>query len=155
MAAWPAVRAAVFTTAENALPKVPVIQGRDISQSPDDVVVMIGIQNVQDIEEEGGFASAGSFQQVMQTFGGNREEVGTVNGLVLARNGDADQEAAFTAADDSLAALEAAVRSDPTLGLTGFDYVVAEMQTGDVSESQNDDGAVTALSFVIAYQIRI
>jgi hypothetical protein len=80
----------------------------------------------------------------MQTFGGNREEVGEVNGLVVAWNGQADQDAACSTAFGYLASIEAAVRADPTLGLTAFDYVVAELSAGDVTESQNDAGATTA-----------
>jgi hypothetical protein len=71
--------------------------------------------------------SAGTFQQTMQTFGGNREEVGEVNGLIVAWNGQGDADAACSTAFGYLASIEAAVRADPTLGLTAFDYVVAEL----------------------------
>jgi hypothetical protein len=148
-AAFPSVIAGVVTFTSTALPAVRVVRGRDISSDPTDVVV-IGSR-----DREGNPADAGTFQQSMQTFGGNREEVGTVNGLVFAHNGEADQGAACVTAFGYLAALEAAVRADPTLGLTGFDYVVAEMQSGDVSESQNDEGAETVLAFTISYKIRI
>jgi hypothetical protein len=149
-AAWPSVIGAVMTVATAALAPVRVVRGLDVSGDPSDAV-MIGLQDIQVPD----WASAGSFQQTMQTFGGNREEVGTVHGLLLARDGGGDQALAGTTAFGYLASLEAAVRADPTLGLTGFDYVVAEMSAGDVTESQNDEGAATVLSFVISYKVRI
>lgn len=152
-AAWPTVRAAVITVAEQALPSVRVIPCRDISENPDDVV-MIGVQDISDVEDND-WASAGSFQQQMQSFGGNRQETGTVNGLILASNGQGDLDAAEAAVFEYLAAIEAAVRADPTLGLTQFDYVVAETQGGDVRESLSDRGAAAGLAFVINYAIRI
>lgn len=148
-AAFPSVIAAVFSTAEQAITDARVVRGRDISDDPGDVV-MVGIQSI----DIGDWDSAGSFQQSMQTFGGNRQELGSVNGLILARNGDSDQEAALSAAFDYLASLEAAVRADPTLGLA-FEYTKAEMQAGDVTESQNDDGAAAVVAFAISYDIRI
>lgn len=138
-----------MSTAEGALVSVRVVRGRDISGETGDVVA-VGIQEV-----EADWSSAGSLQQSIQTFGGNREEVGVVNGLVIAWNGNSDQDAACSAAFDHLAILEAAIRADPTLGLTGFDYVFVEWQSGDIQESQSDEGAKTALSFTIAYKIRI
>lgn len=149
-AAWPSVVGGVMTVAAGAVSGARVVRGLDVSGDPSDVV-MVGIQDIQVPD----WASAGSFQQTMQTFGGNREEVGTVNGLILARDGGGDQALAGATAFGYLASLEAAVRADPTLGLTGFGYVVAEMSSGDVTESQNDEGAATVLSFVISYKVRI
>lgn len=149
-AAFPSVIAAVMTVAADALPFVSVVRGRDVSQESGDVV-MVGVRDMLGDQWE----AAGAFQQTMQTFGGNREEVGSVSCLVVAWNGNGDQDAASTAAFDHLAAIEAAVRADQTLGLTAFDYVVAEFEAGDVSESQNPQGAAVALSFSITYKIRI
>lgn len=148
-AAFPSVVSAVLATIDAALPAVRTIRGANISGETGDVV-MIGKQT-----PDFGFDSAGSFRQTMQTFGGNREEVGEVNGLIFARNGDNDQDDACSTAFGYLAAVEAAVRADPTLGLTSFDFVVAEMSSGDVSESQDNDGAVTVVTFLISYKIRI
>jgi hypothetical protein len=149
-AAFPSVIAGVVTFTAGVLPAARVVRGRDISMDPDDVV-MIGVL----ADDEPGRDTAGSFRQSMQTFGGAREEVGEVNGLIVSRNGDADQDAACTTAFGYLAVLEAAVRANPTLGLTGFDYVVAELADGEVIESNNDEGAETTLPFTISYQIRI
>lgn len=150
-AAFPSVVAAVFTTATTALSGIRVTRGLDVSDSATDAV-MVGVQSPEDTD----YTSAGTFRQTMQTFGGNREEVGSVNGLIYARDGDGDQDEACTTAFGYLALLEAAVRADNTLGLTSFDYVVAEMDSGDVTETQDADlGAVTVLPFVISYKIRI
>lgn len=153
MAAFPTVIDAIVTVATSAIEVegvVRVVRGRDLSDDPGDVV-MVGVRDVTPVDWD----TAGTFNQSMQTFGGGREEVGLVYGLIFANDGDADQGAALDAACDHLAALEAAVREDPTLGLTQFDYVVAETQTGDITESQNDSGATAALSFAITYKIRI
>jgi hypothetical protein len=150
-AAFPSVVAAVVTVAEGAvLPDVRVVRGRDLTNEASDVV-MVGLADV----ENTGWGSAGAFQQTMQTFGGNREEIGTVACQVVAWNGDADQDAACSTAFAHLAALEAAVRAAPALGLTVFDYVVAEFQAGEVMEAQTDLGASTAIGFTITYKIRI
>lgn len=146
-AAFPSVIAAVVSTATPAL-TVRVVRGSDISDDPADVV-MVGTDGTDDP------TSAGSFRQTMQTFGGNREEIGEVNGLIVAWNGEADQDAACTTAFGYLASLETAVRATPTLGLTTFDYLFAELSAGDVTESQNNAGATTVLSFTIAYKARI
>jgi hypothetical protein len=149
-AAFPSVISAVVSVADTALPAVRVVRGRDLTNDASDVV-MVGLLNIEDA----GWGSAGTFQQTMQTFGGNREEVGTVNGLIVAWNGQSDQDAACDTAFSYLAALEATVRADKTLGLTAFDYVVAEVDAGEVMEAQTELGAGAALSFSIAYKIRI
>lgn len=148
-AAFPAVIGAIFTVADNAFSTVRVTRGRDISGAGGDVV-MVGVQDL----EASDWDTAGSYQQLMQTFGGNREEVGYVNGLIYANDGGGDPDAALSAATDYLDTLGTAVRANPTLGLT-FEYVVAEFASGDVIESQNDQGAAAVLPFVISYKIRI
>lgn len=149
-AAFPSVIAAVFTVATNAVVGTRVVRGRDLSQDYGDVV-LIGRQDPEDDD----WSSAGNFQQSMQTFGGGREEVGTVNGMVIAWNGDGNQDAANSAAFAHFALLETAVRADPKLGLTSFDYVVSEIDSGDVRERQDDDGATAVLPFVISYKVSI
>lgn len=146
-AAFPSVIRAVYSIAKAGLDPTHVVRSRDISGGSGDVV-MIGRQSVDD-------DTAGTFQQTMQTFGGNREEVGTVYGLVLAWNGDNDPDAALDVAFGYLAVLETAFRADKMLGLTTFDYVVAEMRSGDVLESPNDAGVTVTLPFAIDYKIRI
>jgi hypothetical protein len=148
-AAFPSVIAAIVSVATAAVAPVRVSRGRDTSNDPGDVV-QVGIQDLEaDVD------SAGSFQQTMQTFGGAREEVGEVNCLIVAWNGQGDADASCDTAFGYLASIESAVRAAPALGLTAFDYVVAELSAGVVSESQNNAGATTAVTFVITYKIRI
>ena len=149
-AAFPTVIAAVVTTADTALPTARVVRGRDFSSDPGDVV-MVG---VSDADYSGGWDDAGGYRQAMHTFGGHREEIGNVNGVVLARNGDGDSAAALETAFSMIAALEASVATTPNLGVTSLEYLVAEMETGSIQES-SDEGASAALSFVITYKARI
>lgn len=149
-AAWPTVVAAVFTTATATLPGVRVVRGRDNSDDPGDVV-MIGVSDL----EAAGWDDAGTHQQAMQTFGGKREELGSVNGIVVAHNGDGDLAAADAAVFAMIAALEASVATTPSLGVSSLDYLVAEMQSGAVQELPSTQGANAALSFVVTYKARI
>lgn len=148
--AFPVVIGAVVTVARATVTGARVVRGRDISDGQDDVV-MVGVRDA----EASSFDSAGTFEQSMQSFGGNREEVGTVYGLVSSFDGGGNQDTALGRALDHLAGLEARVRADPTLGLTSFEYVVAQMHSGDVAEAQTDLGAISVLSFSIDYKVRI
>ena len=150
-AAFPAVVDAATARADAVMSaSVRVVRGRDISEAFGDVVI-IGLESISDL---GDWTSAGVFRQSMQSFGGAREEVGSINCVILARDGDSDQDATTSNAFDYLALLEADVRSDPTLGMT-FEYAVCELSGGEVLERLSDDGATTVLPFVIAYKIRI
>lgn len=150
MAAWPSVVAAVFGRVNTVLPAVRVSRGRPVTQDTGDVV-LVAVQEADDL----GWTSAGAFQQTMQSFGGHREEVGAVNCVILTFDGDGDQTTATAAAFGYLEAIEADVRADPTLGLNGFDYVVAETSSVEIRENPAEYGAATALPFVISYKIRI
>lgn len=150
MAAWPAVVDALLARADAVVTGADVVRGHDVSESTNDAVFIA----LADIDDED-WTSAGTFRQTMQSFGGAREEVGSVNCLIYARNGDGDQAACTDTALDYLAAVEADIRNDKTLGLTQFEYVVAEMDSGEIREVQASDGASTALPFVISYKIRI
>jgi hypothetical protein len=149
-AAWPTVIAAVMSTATAVLPTARVVRGRD---STDDFgnLVMVGVADLN----SGGWDNAGDYQQTMQTFGGRREEKGTVNGFVMARNGDDDLAGAEEAAFAMIAALEASIATSPALGVVSLDYLVAEIDSGSVQELASDAGANAALSFVITYRARI
>lgn len=149
--AFPSVIAAIQTVATTALPLARVVRGRDVSNTPGDVV-MIGVSNVDPVDWE----SAGRFQQTMQTYGGNRQEDGTVYGLVYTCDGGGDQTVALSNAFDLLAAIETAIRANEDLGLVPtFEYLVTEFQAGEVTESQDDRGANAVLSFAIDYRARI
>lgn len=146
--AFPSVIAAVMTVASAATSE-EVVRGLDISDDPSSVV-MIGIQSLDDPRN-----TAGTWDQEFQTFGGGLHETGKVNGLVQAWNGDSDQGAATVTAFAIFTDIAAAVRADNTLGITGFDYIVARMESGEVIESNDSEGASTVLPFSIHYDARL
>lgn len=150
-AAYPTVYAALVATATTALPTVRVVDGYDVSEDPGDVL-MIGVPSLTDTTA----IAAGSFNQVIATMGTprSREETGTINGVVLAWNGDADSSAARLAAFAILGDLEDALRADPSLGVTAFARTVAQLETGAVAEDKLD-GATCAISFTVIYAARI
>lgn len=149
-AAFPTVIAAVVTTATATLPGVRITRGRDLSEDPGNVV-MVGVSDPNDADWD----DAGGYTQVMQSFGGKREERGQVNGLVVAWDGGSDLAAAEAAAFTMIAALEASVATTPALGVSSLDYLVAEFETGNVHEKPSTEGASAALSFAITYRARI
>jgi hypothetical protein len=148
--AWQTVRAALVTTADNAL-SIRVSDGFDLSSDPGDVL-MIAVPNLSDVNS----ITAGSFSQAMATMGSTRtrDEDGSINGVVMARNGQGDQALATSTAFGYIASLEAALRSDPSLGITSYVYLEAWMTSGDVLEDQID-GATTAISFTVTYKARL
>lgn len=152
-AAYPTVYAALVTTATTALTgTLRVVDGYDLSDDPGDVM-MIGVPTLGDVNA----ISAGTFTQEATTFGragGVRTETGVINGVVMARNGQGDQNGARVAAFGHLASLGDAIRADPTLGVTSFNELVAQLSAGDVAEDQVD-GATTAISFTVAYRALI
>lgn len=149
-AAYPTVYAALVAVADAAL-SVRVVDGYDVSEDPGDVV-MIGVPNITDVNA----IAAGSFSQAVATMGTprTREETGSINGVVLAWNGDGDSSAARLAAFAILADLEDALRTDPSLGLTAFTRTVAQLETGAIAEDKQD-GATCAISFTVIYAARI
>lgn len=150
-AAFPTVVAAVFTTATATLPSTRVVRGRDISNDPGDVL-MVGVAAPDDSP---GWDDTGSYEQAMHTFAGKRQEIGRVNCLAEARNGDGDPAAALAASFAMVAAFEASVATSPSLGVSSFDFLVAEIESGTVRETLTDEGASAALSFVVTYKARI
>lgn len=149
-AAYPTVYAALVATLDAAL-SVRVVDGYDVSDDPGDVV-MVGVPSLASTSS----ISAGSFTQAVATLGTgrSRDEAGTINGVVLAWNGDGDASAARLAAFGYIASAESALRADPALGLTTFAYLVVEIATGDVLEDKVD-GATCAISFTVTYKARI
>jgi len=149
-AAFPTVIAAVVTTATATLPGVKVVRGRDFTNDPGDLV-MVGVSD----PDPGDWESTGSYEQSPQTFGGKRLEEGQVNCLAMSRNGDDDQATALVALFALIAAFEASIATNPTLGLSSPEMLNVGMESGSVSESLSDEGASAALSFVITYKARI
>lgn len=151
-AAYPTVHAALVAAADAAL-TVRVVDGFDLSEDPGDVM-MIGVPSLSDLNS----VSAGTFSQEATTFGragGVRTETGSINGIVVATDGAGNQSAARTTAFGYIETLTTALRADPTMGVTAFNELVAQLSAGDVAEDQAEDGATTAISFVVAYRALI
>jgi hypothetical protein len=152
-AAFPTVIAALTTAATTALTGQParVVRGFDLSDDPSDVV-LIGVPSLTDVNA----IAVGTFSQAVAPMGTTRprDETGSINCVVMARNGQGDQGASCAAAFAYLALIEASLRTDPKLGVTTFPYLVAQMASGDVLEDQAD-GATTAIPFVVTYKARI
>lgn len=146
--AYPMVYAALVTAATTALSGAcRVVDGYDLSNDPGDVME-IGVPSIADVNA----ISAGDFSQDAATFGraaGGLKETGTINGIVLARNGQGDLTTARTAAFGYLTTLGTAIRADRAMGVTAFD-LVAKVTSGDVAEDQVD-GATVAVSFTVTY----
>lgn len=152
-AAYPTVHAALFSVAGTALTNLRVVDGFDVSEDPSDVM-MIGVPNLSDLDS----VSAGTFTQEATTFGragGVRTETGSINGIVVATNGDGDQTTARATAFGYIETLSTALRADPTMGVTSLNELIAQFSAGDVAEDQADDGATTAISFTVAYRALI
>lgn len=146
---WANVRDALVDRIGAALPDVRVTRGRDRSLNPDDVV-MVGVRDFSPTTLE----NAGDLNQEFLAYGGSRNEAGTVNGLIIARDGT-ELSVTEAAAFGYLAAIETAIRADNTLGLAGSGYMVVQLQAGAIEESQNTDGALTVLHFTVQYQAGI
>src|SRR3982751_1387789 len=130
-AAFPTVIAAVFPTATSTLPTARVVRGRDISNNPGDVL-MVG---VADPDDPSGWDDAGTYEQSQHTFGGKRLEEGRVNCVAKPWNGNSAPSAAEAAVFAMIAALEASVATSPSLGVSSFDFLEAEVESGMVRES--------------------
>jgi hypothetical protein len=112
--------------------------------------MMIAVPTLSDVNA----ISAGNFSQEAAAFGrasGPRTETGTISGVVMAWNGQGDQDAAQSTAFGYLDTLAAAIRADPTLGITTLTDPIAQLTAGDIAEDQVD-GATTAISFTVAYR---
>lgn len=153
-AGYPVAYAAYLSMLETLFAAAPprVSDGWDDSDDPGDVI-MLGVPNLSDTQA----ISAGTFDQEQVGFGaaGYIEETGSINGLALAWNGDGDALAARTAAFGYIAAINAQVRLDRSLGVTEFNLAVGTaLSHGDVAEDKVD-GATCAVSFTVNYTAQL
>lgn len=148
--AYPVAYAALLDLADDQL-NLRVVDGWDPSNANDDVL-MLGVPNLADSVA----ISSGSFaqEQVGHGAAGYIKETGSINGLMVAWNGDATDDGALSARSTAfgyLDALNAAVRNNRSLSVTAFDLNVgAAFANGDVSEDKVN-GATCVVSFAINY----
>lgn len=151
--AIPDVIDALFTAATTALPNVSVYDGFGVSDQAGDFL-MIGVEDPDDNAS----AASSDAQQSAATMGTprSRDEVGTVTCAALSSNGDGNQKAARDAVFAISTAIANLCRTDPTLGITGYQLLVADYGTDQrLMQNQYEDGADAVLIFAVRFRARI
>jgi len=99
----------------------------------------------------------GQHQQTMATCGTprTRDETGSINCVATSWNGDMDTEQAMSDAFDTLEAVATILRDDPSLGVTGYQYLVAEIGSVTPEFAPFDGGVDAAVVFTVNYTARI
>jgi len=151
----PALIDALVTQATAALPTVRVYDGFGVTDDPGDFL-MVGIDDPLSADA----ATTAAMQQRPATggTGRSRDETGELWCSALSWNGDANQKAARDAAFAIVAAIETLCRTSPSLGIAGYGYVVTSVGgSGNftVRSDQNDTGAMTSVSFPVAFAARL
>lgn len=99
----------------------------------------------------------GQHGQTMATCGTarTRDEDGTINCVATSWNGDMDTEQAMADAFDTLEVVSAVLRSDPSLGITGYQQLSCEIQSVTPEFAPFDGGVDCAVVFTVHYTARI
>ncbi|MCX6399233.1 MAG: hypothetical protein NTX33_04780 [Propionibacteriales bacterium] len=149
----PAVIDALVAQAAAALPSVNVFDGFGVVNDTGNYL-MVGTddpsQSVRSI--------AAQASQTTGPMGTSRprDESGSIICAALAWNGNGNAKDARDAAFAVIAAVEALLRADPQLGLTGGPYLVAEMGDGfQLEQTQSDQGAEALVGFSVRFRARI
>lgn len=141
------VRAYLATLYDEANPDVPVYEGPRNRQPAPKCYLLVGVNGIDELEA--GMRSA----QVVSPLSGDgwREEAGEVDSTAVAWTGGEDMTQIRDDVETLVAACEAAVNADRTLGgllrLTGF----AEVTSLDVRESRTDKGPFVEAVFTTSY----
>lgn len=142
------------TTALAANTAVYVSDGVPVTSDPRDFL-MIGVDDPTTSNP-----TSGSAEQVKATMGTprTRDETGRVICAAYSSNGNGPegQKPARDAALTYMAALETALRTDPTLGLGQPGYTDIEVGGAtSLAQGQDENGADALLIFTVNYKIRI
>lgn len=152
--AIPDIIDALVSLADAALPDtVTVYDGFGVSDQAGDFL-MVGVED----PDRNDAASSADTSQSAATMGTprNRNETGTVTCAALSSNGDGDQKAARDAVFAIAAAVASACRANPSLGLTGYQSLVAEYGSDQrLMQNQFEDGAEAVLIFAVRFRARI
>ena len=165
---WPEVVAALLTTMRaragyrdpnNAAASgtlIPVYRSTAVGLTADNVDTYLVIAWSGDPDNP---QPSGRVRQTIATGGKvTRDDVGTIECLAVSQNGSYDEVdivAAEVAAFAVLADVEAAIRSDPTLGLTPNPRLFIQMEEAAAIRSDLNEGAVCKIDFTITYSARI
>lgn len=147
----PKVIDAVYSTAKAHLPDTNVYDGFGVTVEPGLDYLMVG---VDDPDGQRSASAAEATQDWAHANSTTRDENGVVTCAAVSWNGDGDAKAARDHAFATVAAVETAVRADPTLGVAGVLYAHV---TGpiELSQDQTQTGAVAYVLFRITYRARI
>ncbi len=150
---FPTVMAALVDLTRTALPGLQVHYGVGATDDPGDFL-MIGVED-PDIDRA---AFSATLRQDRATMGGARFEMGSINCCALSWNGDgtdAGAQAALEAVFVTLGAVEALLRTAPTLGIDAVHKTEFAADDADISIAQSEAGASCMAIFSVAYKAQI
>lgn len=153
----PSLIDALISTATAALPNVDVYDGFGVSEDPGDFL-MIGVDDPD--SQAAAFSSDSSQTQATAGTPRSRNQTGAITCAALSWNGNAGNAGQKTARDAVYAiqaAVENALRADPTLGVAPPNGQVLVLQIGDerLSQNQYDLGCDALLIFTVQFEARI
>lgn len=146
----PAVIDALVDLARDVLTDVSVYDGFGLSEDPGDFL-MIGVGDPDSSTLDKAASSAQGWTYANTT---TRDEEGDVTCAALSWNGDADQKTARDSVFAITAALEDALRANPSLGLDNLLWT-GYGPTSDLDQNQDGSGAMALLVFTIHFKARI
>ena len=154
--AIPVLIDALVTQATAALTDRLVIDGFGVTDDANPNILMVGV------DDPGAQTSAQSSEtsQEAATLGTNRsrDQRGAITCAALSWTGDtstSNQKAARDAVYATLAAVENILRTDPSLGVTGFPLLVCQLGDERLSQNQYEDGCDALLIFTVNFRARL
>ena len=152
--AVPALIDAMVTAFTAALPNIRVYYGPGVSDDPGDYL-MVGVDNP---DEPGAFVDSASATATWVGIGNHaRDQKGSINCVAWSWNGGSDnasQKAAVEAAYATIAAVDAYVRANPTLGVITTGWAIHATDE-HLSMAQDSSGAQARVPFQISFQARL
>jgi hypothetical protein len=139
---------ALNTVLKAALSPTPVLDGPGLSESSMAVYVVVGHDDDPDANEAAAYDQQISSMDMLE-----RQELGAVFCLVVAQSGGADMATVRVAARDTAAAVDTALRADPTLGgVVGRAWYGL---AGTTKQEANNDGIAVRLTFTVNYEAAV
>jgi hypothetical protein len=146
----PALIDAMLSTFAAALPSVRVYDGTGVSDHPGGYL-MIG---VDDPDSDAFALSADAEQDWADANYTARSETGSITCAALSWNGDGNQKTARDGAYAITAAVETALRSNPSLGLANVLWTSFGTRV-ELSQVQSHQGAAALLVFSISFRAHL
>ena len=133
------------------LPAVTVYDSFPDTDAPPDSYIVVGIPDPSDANAA---TSASSVQEWAHTNHTRRDEAGDVWCVAVAADGGNSPAAARATVRAMTDAVEAALRDDYTLGVTGLLWTSYGTST-DLQQDRTDRGAIAMLVFSVHFRARI